>query len=173
MQIALDVATGLDYLPSFTSPPHIHKDIKSSNILLDSDFRAKVANLSLARSVEGADNQFPITRHIVGTRGYMAPEYLENGLMSTKLGVYAFGVLMQEILTGKDIDAILSGIVGEECGLERLKEFMDPSLQGNHTLELAMFVIEMTRKCIKKDPASRSAIHDIVSSLSITLSSCQ
>ncbi|KAK7307572.1 hypothetical protein VNO77_40763 [Canavalia gladiata] len=184
MQIALDVATGLDYLHSFTSPPHIHKDIKSSNILLDSDFRAKVANLSLARSVEGADNQFPMTRHIVGTRGYMAPEYLENGLISTKLDVYAFGVLMLEILTGKEIDAILtqdntdlsgvlSGIVGEECGLERLKEFMDPSLQGNYTLELAMFVIEMIHKCIKKDPASRPAMHDIVSSLSITLSSCQ
>ncbi|XP_027362673.1 lysM domain receptor-like kinase 4 [Abrus precatorius] len=182
MQIALDVATGLDYLHGFTSTPHIHKDIKSSNILLDSDFRAKVANLSLARSMEGTDNEFPATRHIVGTRGYMAPEYLEHGLISTKLDVYAFGVLMLEVLTGKEVAAILteenadlsrvlSSILGEESGQERLKEFMDPSLQANYPLELAMFVIEMIDNCIKKDPASRLDVHQIVLALSRTLDS--
>nr|ABN50364.2 LysM-domain containing receptor-like kinase [Sesbania rostrata] len=182
IQIAFDVATGVDYLHSFTSPPHIHKDLKNSNILLDSDFRAKVANLSLARSVEGVDDQFLATRHIVGTRGYMAPEYLENGLVSTKLDVYAFGVMMLEILTGKEVAAILteenpnledvlSAILGEKGGQQRLKEFMDPSLQGNYPLELAMFVVEMIDNCIKKDPTSRPAMHEIVPSLSITLNS--
>nr|KYP66706.1 putative LRR receptor-like serine/threonine-protein kinase At1g07550 family [Cajanus cajan] len=182
MQIALDVATGLDYLHSFTSPPHIHKDIKSSNILLDSDFRGKVANLSLARCLEGAEDQFPATRHIVGTRGYMAPEYLENGLVSTKLDVYAFGVLMLEMLTGKEVAAILtedetnlshvlSTILGEKSDQERLKEFVDPSLQGNCPLELAMFVIEMIDKCINNDPANRPSVHEIVQSLSRTLNS--
>ncbi|RZB78632.1 LysM domain receptor-like kinase 4 [Glycine soja] len=182
MQIALDVATGLDYLHSFTSPPHIHKDINSSNILLDGDFRGKVANLSLARCLEGGDDQFPTTRHIVGTRGYMAPEYLENGLVSTKLDVYAFGVLMLEMVTGKEVAAILtedetklshvlSGIPGERSGKEWLKEFVDPSLGENCSLELAMFVIEMIDDCIKTDPASRPSVHEIVQSLSRTVNS--
>lgn len=182
MQIALDVATGLDYLHSFTSPPHIHKDINSSNVLLDADYRGKVANFSLARRLEGADDEFPATRHIVGTRGYMAPDYLENGLVSTKLDVYAFGVLMLEMLTGKEVAAILtedetnlshvlSSILGEESGQERLKEFVDPSLRGNCPLELAMFVIEMIENCIKSDPASRPSVHEIVQSLSRTLDS--
>nr|ABQ59612.1 LYK4 [Glycine max] len=182
MQIALDVATGLDYLHSFTSPPHIHKDINSSNILLDGDFRGKVTNLSLARCLEGGDDQLPATRHIVGTRGYMAPEYLENGLVSTKLDVYAFGVLMLEMVTGKEVAAILtedetklshvlSGILGEESGKEMLKEFVDPSLGENCPLELAMFVIEMIDNCIKTDPASRPSVHEIVQSMSRTLKS--
>ncbi|KAL2348464.1 hypothetical protein Fmac_002464 [Flemingia macrophylla] len=182
MQIALDVATGLDYLHSFTSPPHIHKDIQSSNILLDNDFRGKVANLNLARCLEGAEDQFPATRHIVGTRGYMAPEYLENGLVSTKLDVYAFGVLMLEMVTGKEVAAnltedetnlsqVLSAILGEESGQERLKDFVDPSLRENCPPELAMFVIQMIDECINRDPASRPSVHDMVQSLSRTLNS--
>ncbi|ESW28882.1 hypothetical protein PHAVU_002G025700 [Phaseolus vulgaris] len=182
IQIALDVATGLDYLHSFTSPPYIHKDIKSCNILLDGDFRGKVANLSLVRRVEGGEDQFPATRHIVGTRGYMAPEYLEHGLVSTKLDVYAFGVVMLEMITGKEVAAILTEdetnlshvlrvMLGEESGQERLKAFVDPSLQENCPFELAMFVIEMIDNCISSDPASRPSVHEIVQSLSRTLNS--
>ncbi|MED6183220.1 lysM domain receptor-like kinase 4 [Stylosanthes scabra] len=185
IQIALDVATGLDYLHSFTSPPYIHKDLNCSNILLDSDLRAKVANFSLARSVEGGKGQFPMTRHIVGTRGYMAPEYLENGVVSTKLDVYAFGVLVLEILTGKEVAEILneddnnnkglsnalSVILGEESGKERVKEFMCASLQGNYPSELAMVVIRMIHSCIKKEPENRPQMQEIVASLSRILNS--
>ncbi|KAH1260388.1 LysM domain receptor-like kinase 4 [Glycine max] len=186
IQIALDVATGLDYLHSFTSPPHVHKDLKSGNILLDSDFRAKISNFRLARSVEreGSEgDQYVMTRHIVGTRGYMAPEYLENGLVSTKLDVYAFGVLMLEMLTGKDVADVyaegnianlfdvLSAVLDEEGEHLRLSEFMDPSLKGNYPMELAVFVARMIETCIKKDPASRPDMHEIVSSLSKALDS--
>ncbi|KAE9606732.1 hypothetical protein Lal_00025886 [Lupinus albus] len=183
IQIAFDVATGLDYLHSFTSPPHIHKDLKSSNILLDHDLRAKVANLRLARSLEVKEGQqLPLTRHIVGTRGYMAPEYLENGLVSTKLDVYAFGVLLLELLIGKEVAAILTednknlshvlcDMVGDKNDQEKVKEFMDPSLKGNYPLELAMFVVGMIDNCIEKDPESRPHMYEIVLSLSRTLNS--
>lgn len=185
MKIALDVATGVEYLHSFTSPPHVHKDLKCSNVLLDNEFKAKVASLRLARCVEGFeddDEEFIATRHIVGTRGYMAPEYLENGIVSTKLDVYAFGVLMLEIITGKEVAAILSednenlidflkGVVDEENGNEKLKELMDSSLQGNYPFELAMFVIEIIESCLKKDPGNRPAMDEIVSALSRTLNS--
>ena len=177
MRIALDVVTGIDYLHNFISPPHILKDLKTDNVLLDTDFRAKIANFVLARSVEEEDDEFPMTRHIVWTSGYTAPEYLENGLVSTKLNVYAFGVL-----TGKEISAIctedrkdlsdfLTEIVGEETGYEKLRGFMDPSLEGNYPLDLAVFVFRLIDNCIKKDPASRSSMHVISVSLSRILSS--
>ncbi|MCI30729.1 lysM domain receptor-like kinase 4-like, partial [Trifolium medium] len=78
----------------------------------------------------------------------MAPEYLENGIVSTKVDVYAFGVLMLEMITGKEVGFILSkdgenlldvlsGIVGKESCDEKLKEFMDSSLEGNYPIELA------------------------------------
>ncbi|KAI4314890.1 hypothetical protein L6164_027753 [Bauhinia variegata] len=182
MQIALDVATGLDYLHSFTCPPYIHKDLKSNNILLDSYFRAKISNFSLARSVEGEEDQFPMTRHIIGTKGYMAPEYLEHGVVSTKLDVYAFGILMMEMLTGKEVAAFyteekvnlsdfLSAILDEESDQERLGDFMDPSLHGNYPTELVKFVVRLILNCIDKDPVNRPALHEILTFLSRTLES--
>ena len=133
---------------------------------------------------EGSEgDQYVMTRHIVGTRGYMAPEYLENGLVSTKLDVYAFGVLMLEMLTGKDVADVyaegnianlfdvLSAVLDEEGEHLRLSEFMDPSLKGNYPMELAVFVARMIETCIKKDPASRPDMHEIVSSLSKALDS--
>ncbi|GAU17453.1 hypothetical protein TSUD_233310 [Trifolium subterraneum] len=184
IKIALDVATGVEYLHSFTSNPYIHKDLKCSNIFLDNDFKAKVSNLRLARCVEGVENdeEFVATRHIVGTRGYMAPEYLENGIVSTKIDVYAFGVLMLEMITGKEVGFVLSkdsenlldvlsGIVGKESCDEKLKEFMDSSLEGNYPFELAMFVIEIIDDCLKKDPVDRPEMDEIVTILSRILNS--
>uniref|UniRef100_A0A5B7BIU0 LysM domain receptor-like kinase 4 n=1 Tax=Davidia involucrata TaxID=16924 RepID=A0A5B7BIU0_DAVIN len=177
IQIVLDVATGLNYLQSYTSPPYVHKDVKSSNVLLDSDFRAKIANFGLARSADGQEGQFVLTRHIVGTKGYMAPEYLENGFVSPKLDVYAFGVLVLEMLTGKEIAVLYEGVnvhlseiliavLHEEDAKENLSDFMDHSLQGNYPAELAIFVAKLVDGCIQKDPSARPDMDQIVQSLS-------
>ncbi|KAF3959310.1 hypothetical protein CMV_015868 [Castanea mollissima] len=180
IQIVFDVASGLSYLHSFTSPPHVHKDIRSSNILLDSDFRAKIANFGLARTAEWQEGQFSLTRHIVGTRGYMAPEYLENGIVSTKLDVYAFGVLMLEIMTGKEVAAlyeeenmqlsdVINAVLHEEGGQESLRHSMDSSLQGNYPSELAVLMFKLIDSCLKKDPPGRPAMDEIVQIVSRTL----
>ncbi|XWS42002.1 hypothetical protein CRYUN_Cryun17cG0131000 [Craigia yunnanensis] len=164
IQIALDVATGLNYLHSFTNPPHVHKDLKSNNVLLDGDFRAKIANFALAR-------------HIVGTKGYKAPEYLENGLVSTKLDVFACWVLLLEVITGKESDAfyaeeymnlsdILSNVLHEKDGQEGLKHLIDPSMLENYPSELAIVVVKLINSCIKKNPTARPAMDEIVQSLS-------
>lgn len=180
IQIAFDVATGLNYLHSFTNPPYIHKDIKSSNVMLDNDFRGKIANFTLARSADGEDGQFALTRHIVGTKGYMAPEYLENGLISTKLDVYAFGVLLLEIITGKEAAALsaeqymdssdaLNRFLDEE-NKESLRKFIDPAMAEDCPTELAVFVVKLIISCLKKGPANRPAMDEIVQSLCRTLS---
>ncbi|KAB2002207.1 hypothetical protein ES319_D11G050200v1 [Gossypium barbadense] len=175
IQVALDVATGLNYLHSFTNPPHVHKDLKTSNVLLDGDFRAKITNFALARSTGGGEGEFALTKHIVGTKGYMAPEYLENGLVSTKLDVYAFGVLLLEVITGKEVTAfysdehmnlsdILSNVV--DNGREGLKDLIEPSMLENYPSELVLVVVQLINSCLKQNPTVRPAMDEIVKSLS-------
>ncbi|MBA0861008.1 hypothetical protein Goshw_023400 [Gossypium schwendimanii] len=180
IRIALDVATGLNYLHSFTNPPHVHKDLKTSNVLLDGDFRAKITNFAMARSTERREGEFALTRHIVGTKGYMAPEYLENGLVSTKLDVYAFGVLLLEVITGKEATAFysdehnnlsdrLSNVV--ENGKEGLKHLIEPAMLENYPAELAVVVVQLINSCLKQNPTARPAMDEIVQSFSRILTS--
>ncbi|KAJ6771690.1 LYSM-DOMAIN RECEPTOR-LIKE KINASE-RELATED [Salix koriyanagi] len=96
LRIAIDVANGLQYIHEHTRPRVVHKDIRSSNILLDSSMRAKIANFGLAISGCNA-----ITMHIVGTQGYIAPEYLAGGVVSTRMDVFSFGVVLLELISGK------------------------------------------------------------------------
>ncbi|KAF7848929.1 hypothetical protein BT93_L1432 [Corymbia citriodora subsp. variegata] len=172
VQIALDLHT----------PPQIHKNITSDNVLLDCDFRAKITNLGMARSAEGDDGQFALTSHIIGTKGYMAPEYLENGLVSTALDVYAFGVLAMEMITGKEAESLtreessnlyqaLDEVVPEDSMTERLADLIDPSLGGRYPSNLAAFMIRTIRCCLKKNAADRPGMDEIVQYLSGLLAS--
>ncbi|KAL0670491.1 hypothetical protein Bca4012_033195 [Brassica carinata] len=98
MKIALDTARGLEYLHEHCRPPVIHRDLKSSNILLDSSFNAKISDFGLAVSVgvHGSNNI-----KLSGTLGYVAPEYLLDGKLTDKSDVYAFGVVLLELLLGR------------------------------------------------------------------------
>ncbi|PKA56570.1 Protein LYK5 [Apostasia shenzhenica] len=180
IQIACDVADGLNYLHNYTNPPYIHKNLKSNNILLSRDFRAKVANFGLARPVEeeeGGSRQ--LTRHVVGTQGYMSPEYLEHGLITPKLDVFAFGVLLLELLSGKEasfakeeerrevllwaaIDDILSG----EDVINKLRRFIDHRLGDDYPFELAFAMAELAKRCVARDPAARPNMMEVLVSLS-------
>uniref|UniRef100_J3MG00 Protein kinase domain-containing protein n=1 Tax=Oryza brachyantha TaxID=4533 RepID=J3MG00_ORYBR len=115
MQVAFDVADGLNYLHNHTSPPYVHKNLKSSNVLLDAGFRAKVSNFGLARAVAGAGAGAQMTSHVVGTQGYLAPEYLEDGLIGPHLDVFAFGVVLLELLSGKEAAPDRDGGEGGEA----------------------------------------------------------
>ncbi|XP_022880757.1 lysM domain receptor-like kinase 4 [Olea europaea var. sylvestris] len=101
IQIALDVANGLLYLHSFTKPAYAHSNIKSSHILLDCNMRAKLANFSLARTSGTDEDTEEMTTQIMGTKGYMAPEYLETDPITPKVDVFAFGMVLLELITGK------------------------------------------------------------------------
>lgn len=180
MQVACDVATGLNYLHSFTSPPHVHKDIRSGNVLLTDEFRAKIAKFGLSRPVRGNDGQFTLTKHIVGTKGYLAPEYLENGVVSPMLDVYAFGVLLLEMLTGKDVaclyegvkvhlSEVLSPVLSAKDEILGLKEFIDPSLGEEYPADTAYTLLVLVDRCLRKDPGSRPFMDEIVQILSKSL----
>ncbi|XP_009588827.1 serine/threonine receptor-like kinase NFP [Nicotiana tomentosiformis] len=172
LKIATDVANGLLYIHEHTRPRVVHKDIKSSNILLDSNMRAKVANFGLAKSGCNA-----ITMHIVGTQGYIAPEYLTDGIVSTKMDVFSFGVVLLELMSGREaiddegkvlwakVGEILEG--SEERKVKKLQEWMDDSLLREEcTMESVMNVMSVAISCLNKDPSKRPSMVEIVYALS-------
>lgn len=167
LQIAVDVASGLQYIHEHTRPSVVHKDIKTSNILLDGKMRAKIANFGLAKSGCNA-----MTTNIVGTQGYLAPEYLADGFVTTKIDVFAFGVVLLELVSGKEaideagkplwmrLDKVFDGREDRE---ERLKAWMDEALlEHSCSLDGVMNVMAVAKACLQKDPGRRPSMVDIV-----------
>ncbi|CAI9103842.1 OLC1v1002414C1 [Oldenlandia corymbosa var. corymbosa] len=97
--IILDIANGIAYLHYGVKPGVYHRDIKTTNILLNADLRARIADFGLARQSREGDSH--LTTRIVGTHGYLAPEYALYGQLTEKSDVYSFGMVVLEILTGK------------------------------------------------------------------------
>ncbi|XP_061984779.1 serine/threonine receptor-like kinase NFP [Populus nigra] len=173
LRVAIDVANGLQYIHEHTRPRVVHKDIKSSNILLDSSMRAKIANFGLAKSGCNA-----ITMHIVGTQGYIAPEYLADGVVSTRMDVFSFGVVLLELISGREaIDeegkvlwaeaiGILEGNVEERRKVKRLTAWMDKVLlEESCSMESVMNTMAVAIACLHRDPSKRPSMVDIVYAL--------
>lgn len=100
MKIALGAAKGLEYLHDKANPPVIYRDLKSSNILLDKDFNAKLSDFGLAKLGPVGDKTH-VSSRVMGTYGYCAPEYQRTGQLTVKSDVYSFGVVLMELITGK------------------------------------------------------------------------
>lgn len=185
IQVAYDVADALNYLHNYADPPHIHKNLKTSNILLDTHLRGKISNFGLARTLEDQDEGLQLTRHVIGTKGYMAPEYIESGVITSKLDVFAFGVVMLELLSGREATAA-DGHEGDHEGLlylsirqvlegdnvrEKLHDFIDPSLRYEYPLDLAFSMAQLAKSCVAHDLNSRPAMPEVFMTLSKILSS--
>ncbi|KAG6438058.1 hypothetical protein SASPL_102992 [Salvia splendens] len=100
-QVALGVAQGLAYLHHDLMPPIIHRDIKSTNILLDVDYQPKVADFGIAKVLQARGSMEATTTVVAGTYGYIAPEYAFSSKATIKCDVYSFGVVLMELITGK------------------------------------------------------------------------
>ncbi|XVE87247.1 hypothetical protein DITRI_Ditri18aG0101100 [Diplodiscus trichospermus] len=176
IQIALDVANGLHYLHNFTTPAYVHKDICSDNVLLDRDLRAKIANFSFAKSAEREESKKSSMWSSLETNGYMAPEYIEYGLVTPEMDIYAFGVVLLELITGKEAvfmqdgkemllsDAILTIMRGENAETE-LDRLIDPSLKGRLWMDLAGRLMKLSIDCLAEEPESRLSMAEVVSYL--------
>uniref|UniRef100_A0A1J3E0F5 Protein LYK5 n=1 Tax=Noccaea caerulescens TaxID=107243 RepID=A0A1J3E0F5_NOCCA len=189
VEIARDIAEALDYLHNYVTPPHIHKNLESTNILLDSNFRAKISNFGVARILdEGGDLDLQLTRHVEGRQGYLAPEYVENGVITPKLDVFAFGVVVLELLSGKEAVTIqkkkeeeeeqvdmlckeINNVLGGENVREKLKAFMDPSLGDEYPLELAFTMAQLAKSCVAADLNSRPSVAQVLTTLLMIVSS--
>ncbi|XP_052202607.1 chitin elicitor receptor kinase 1-like isoform X2 [Diospyros lotus] len=183
VQIALDSARGLEYIHEHTVPVYIHRDIKSENILIDKNFRAKVADFGLTKLTEvGSASLF--TR-LVGTFGYMAPE-TRYGDVSPKIDVYAFGVVLYELISAKE--AIIKTKVGtESIGLvalfesilnnpdpkEDLHKLVDPRLGDEYSLDSVLKLAQLARACTLENPQLRPSMRSTVVALMMLTSSTE
>ncbi|KAL0419660.1 UNVERIFIED_CONTAM: putative serine/threonine-protein kinase PBL26 [Sesamum radiatum] len=174
MKIALHAAKGLEYLHDKASPPVIYRDLKSSNILLDRDFSAKLSDFGLAKLGPVGDKSHVSTR-VMGTYGYCAPEYQRTGQLTVKSDVYSFGVVLLELITGQR--AIDTRRRPEQQNLvtwaepifkdtHRFSELADPLLRGDFPKKSFNQAIAVAAMCIQEDASSRPFISDVVTALS-------
>ncbi|CAB4274156.1 unnamed protein product [Prunus armeniaca] len=182
VQIALDSARGLEYIHEHTVPVYIHRDIKSANILIDKNFHAKVADFGLAKLIEVGSTSLP-TR-LVGTFGYMPPEYAQCGEVSPKVDVYAFGVVIYELISAKEAVVRADSSGSESRGLvglfeevlnqpdpkEDLWKLVDPGLGDNYPLDSVRKMAQLAKACTHENKELRPSMQSIVVAL-MTLSS--
>ncbi|CAA3010791.1 LRR receptor-like serine threonine- kinase FEI 1 [Olea europaea subsp. europaea] len=167
INIIVGAAKGLAYLHHDCSPRIIHRDIKSSNILLDGNFDARVSDFGLAKLLE--DEESHITTIVAGTFGYLAPEYMQSGRATEKTDVYSFGVLVLEIVSGKrptDASFIEKGlnIVGWLNYLvseNRQREIVDPNCVAVETESLDA-LLSIAIQCVSSGPEDRPTMHRVV-----------
>ncbi|PWA77774.1 protein kinase-like domain, LysM domain protein [Artemisia annua] len=186
IRIGLDIAKGLQYLHNFASPAYVHKDINSSNILLSKALRAKISKFGLARLSDKDQNGNSSIKCPSESKGYLAPEYLETGFVTTKTDVYAFGVVLLELVTGRKAvyvndddgeevmlsEEVLSIFGDEKHATDKVNYLIDPRLQARHPLgfvidqdELALRMIRLAIACLEPEPSRRLCMNEIVSTL--------
>lgn len=181
MKIAVGAARGLEYLHCKADPPVIYRDLKSANILLDSDFSPKLSDFGLAKLGPVGDNTHVSTR-VMGTYGYCAPEYAMSGKLTLKSDIYSFGVVLLELITGRRaIDA--SKKPGEQnlvswsrpyfSDRRKFVHMADPLLQGNFPVRCLHQAIAITAMCLQEQPKFRPLIGDIVVALEYLASQSQ
>lgn len=167
LNIIMGAAKGLAYLHHDCSPCIIHRDIKSSNILLDGNLEARVSDFGLAKLLE--DGESHITTIVAGTFGYLAPEYMQSGRATGKTDVYSFGVLVLEVISGKrptDASFIEKGlnIVGWLNFLvqeNRPREIVDPHCEGVQAESLDA-LLSVAIQCVLSNPDARPTMHRVV-----------
>lgn len=173
MKIALDAARGLAYLHEDSQPCVIHRDFKASNILLEDNFHAKVSDFGLAKHApEGRTSH--ISTRVMGTFGYVAPEYAMTGHLLVKSDVYSYGVVLLELLTGRTpVD--MSQPSGQENLVtwarpilrdkDRLEELVDPRLGGKYPKDDFVRVCTIAAACVAPEANQRPTMGEVVQSL--------
>ncbi|KAF8094539.1 hypothetical protein N665_0360s0041 [Sinapis alba] len=165
--IACEVADALSYLHSAASVPIYHRDVKSTNILLDEKHRAKVSDFGISRSVAIDDTH--LTTIVQGTVGYVDPEYLQSSHFTGKSDVYSFGVVLIELLTGgKPVSVLrpqevrmLGAYFLEAMRNERLHEILDARIKEECDQEEVLAVAKLARRCLSLNSEHRPTMRDV------------
>ncbi|KAJ9169414.1 hypothetical protein P3X46_017616 [Hevea brasiliensis] len=168
LQIAEDAAKGLEYLHTGCNPSIIHRDVKTSNILLDINMRAKVSDFGLSRQAE--DDLTHISSVARGTVGYLDPEYYANQQLTEKSDVYSFGVVLLELITGKK--PVSTEDFGSEMNIVHwaralirkgdVVSIVDPVLIGNAKIESIWRIAEVAIQCVQQRAVSRPKMQEVI-----------
>ncbi|XP_075492159.1 putative serine/threonine-protein kinase PBL7 isoform X2 [Primulina tabacum] len=168
IKIAVGAAKGLEYLHAHNI---VHRDMRPSNILITHDHEALLGDFGLAKAQQG-DTFQSSDSGVVGTLGYVAPEYAESGKMSTKTDVYSFGMVLLQLITGlKTTDAIPEGksLVGWAKPLLETKNYpdlIDKRIVDSHDVHQLFWMVRVAEDCLKRDPNKRCKMELVVHNLS-------
>ncbi|KAK8460117.1 hypothetical protein SEVIR_2G280401v4 [Setaria viridis] len=200
-RIALDSARGLEYIHEHTVPVYVHRDIKSANILIDKDLRAKVetfhenrpclshlmcningtlqvADFGLTKLTEIGTASRSLPTRVVGTFGYMPPEYARYGEVSPKVDVYAFGIVLYELISAKEaivrsteftdttsLVCLFEETLSMPNPTEALEELIDPRLAGDYPVDSVLKMANLAKSCTHEEPSMRPTMRSVVVAL--------
>ncbi|XP_010253943.1 PREDICTED: probable receptor-like protein kinase At5g47070 [Nelumbo nucifera] len=170
LRIAQDAARGLAYLHEEMDFQIIFRDFKSSNILLDEQWNAKLSDFGLARQgpSEGLTH---ISTAVVGTIGYAAPEYIQTGRLTAKSDVWSYGVFLYELITGrkpldrnrpKSEQKLLEWVRPHLSDMKKFKLILDPRLEGNYSLKSAQRLAAVANRCLVRQPKARPKMSEVL-----------
>ncbi|XP_023743326.1 uncharacterized protein LOC111891500 [Lactuca sativa] len=180
LKICIGAARGLDYLHMGTSTQHgvIHRDVKTSNILLDANFAAKISDFGLAKVGLTDQTQTHVSTAVKGTFGYMDPCYFYTGKLTRKSDVYAFGVVLFEVLSGRK--AVDTSFDEEQWGLAawaqhlikegKIDQIIDPRLVGKPSRKCLKEFASVAGRCLHTQPKHRPTMAEVVVRLESILS---
>ncbi|KAK7392478.1 hypothetical protein VNO78_20917 [Psophocarpus tetragonolobus] len=179
LKIAQDAARGLTYLHEEMDFQIIFRDFKSSNILLDEQWNAKLSDFGLAR-LGPSDGLTHVSTAVVGTMGYAAPEYVQTGRLTSKSDVWSYGVFLYELITGRrPIDR--NRPKGEQKLLEWVRPYLsdgrkfqlilDPRLERKHLLKSAQKLAMIANRCLVRNPKNRPKMSDVLQMVTQVLES--
>jgi pto-interacting protein 1 len=172
VRIAVDAARGLEYLHEKVQPSIIHRDIRSSNVLIFEDYRAKIADFNLSNQAPDMAARLHSTR-VLGTFGYHAPEYAMTGQLTQKSDVYSFGVVLLELLTGrKPVDHTMPR--GQQSLVtwatprlseDKVKQCVDPKLKGEYPPKGVAKLAAVAALCVQYEAEFRPNMSIVVKAL--------
>ncbi|XP_041017639.1 LOW QUALITY PROTEIN: probable receptor-like protein kinase At2g42960 [Juglans microcarpa x Juglans regia] len=168
MKVLLGTAKALAYLHEAIEPKVVHRDIKSSNILIDDDFNAKVSDFGLAKLLGAGKSH--VTTRVMGTFGYVAPEYANTGLLNEKSDVYSFGVLLLEAITGRDPvdygrpthEVNLVEWLKMMVGSRRSEEVVDPNMEPRPSTRALKRALLTALRCVDPESEKRPKMSQVV-----------
>ncbi|KAL9288418.1 putative L-type lectin-domain containing receptor kinase VII.2 RLK-Pelle-L-LEC family [Arabidopsis thaliana] len=167
MRVIRDLASGMLYLHEGWETKVLHRDIKSSNVLLDKDMNARVGDFGLAK-LQNTSKEMVSTTHVVGTAGYMAPELVKTGRASAQTDVYSFGVFVLEVVCGRrPIEEGREGIVEWIWGLmekDKVVDGLDERIKANgvFVVEEVEMALRIGLLCVHPDPRVRPKMRQVV-----------